>query len=67
MQSKSLRHLYLSDNALAGPLPEFSPDSALQLLFLRNQVRTQADVLSMLVAVCGQPMGLNGKPARRIG
>jgi hypothetical protein len=44
MQSKSLRHLYLSDNALTGPLPDFSADSALQLLFLRNQVRREFSV-----------------------
>lgn len=37
-QSKTLKHLYLSDNSLLGPLPEFSPDSSLQLLFLRNQI-----------------------------
>jgi hypothetical protein len=44
-QSKTLRHLYLSDNALAGPLPEFSADSTLQLLFLRNQVRASSSIL----------------------
>jgi hypothetical protein len=37
-QSKTLKHLYLSDNSLSGPLPDFSPDSSLQLLFLRNQI-----------------------------
>lgn len=36
--SKSLKHLYLSDNALTGPLPDFSADSSLQLFFVRNQV-----------------------------
>lgn len=38
LQSKTLKHLYLSDNALSGPLPDFSADSTLQLLFLRNQI-----------------------------
>lgn len=38
-QPKGLLHLYLSDNALSGPLPDFSADSSLQLLFARDQFR----------------------------
>lgn len=36
-QPKNLLHLYLSDNALTGPLPDFSADSSLELLFARDQ------------------------------
>jgi Leucine-rich repeat (LRR) protein len=38
-QPKNLLHLYLSDNALSGPLPNFSADSSLQLFFARDQYR----------------------------
>lgn len=36
-RTESLLHLYLSDNALRGPLPDFSPTTSLQLLFARDQ------------------------------
>jgi hypothetical protein len=42
----TLKHLYLSDNSLSGPLPEFAADSALQLFFVRNQQREGKPTLS---------------------
>jgi hypothetical protein len=45
-KSNTLKHLYLSDNALSGPLPDFSADSALQLLFVRNQQANGQPTLS---------------------
>jgi Ran GTPase-activating protein (RanGAP) involved in mRNA processing and transport len=45
-QSKTLKHLYLSDNALSGPLPEFSAESTLQLLFVRNQIHDEKPSLT---------------------
>ncbi|KAF6253460.1 hypothetical protein COO60DRAFT_419479 [Scenedesmus sp. NREL 46B-D3] len=44
-QPATLLHLYLSDNALSGPLPDFSADSSLQLLFARDQYRDGAPSL----------------------